>query len=135
MQSIKIDLGTIQLAVNDDPERIIEFNPQDIGFAERFYTLLSEFDVKSREFYERAEKIEKNDVENGLGLMREMCEYMREKIDQVFGEGSSQKAFGNAMTLNMFEQFFAGVTPYIQKARTEKVKQYTNRAQKRAALK
>ena len=135
MQSIKIDLGTIQLAVNDDPERIIEFNPQDIGFAERFYTLLSEFDVKSREFYERAEKIEKNDVENGLGLMREMCEYMREKIDQVFGEGTSQKAFGNAMTLNMFEQFFAGVTPYIQKARTEKVKQYTNRAQKRAALK
>ena len=135
MQSLKIDLGTIQLAVNDDPERIIEFNPQDIGFAERFYTLLSEFDAKSREFYERAEKIEKNDVENGLGLMREMCEYMREKIDQVFGEGSSQKAFGNAMTLNMFEQFFAGVTPYIQKARTEKVKQYTNRAQKRAALK
>ena len=135
MQSLKIDLGTIQLAVNDDPERIIEFNPQDIGFAERFYALLSEFDVKSREFYERAEKIDNNDVENGLGLMREMCEYMREKIDQVFGEGTSQKAFGNAMTLNMFEQFFVGVTPYIQKARTEKVKQYTDRAQRRATLK
>ena len=135
MQSLKIDLGTVKLAVNDDPEKVIEFNPTDVGMAERFYDLLTEFDTKSQEYQKKAFEIDPEDIESGLSLMREMCEYMRGKIDYVFGDGTSEKAFGNAMTLNMFEQFFAGITPYIQKARSEKVKQYTNRAQKRAASK
>ena len=42
----------------------------------------------------------------------------------VFGAGTSEKAFGEAQTLNMFEQFFDGITPYIQGARGQKVSKY-----------
>ena len=135
MQSLKIDLGTVKLAVNDDPEKVIEFNPTDVGMAERFYELISEFNVKKEEYQKKSFELDPENVEGGLSLLHEICEYMRGKIDYVFGDGTSQKAFGNAMVLDMFEQFFAGITPYIQKARSEKVKQYTNRAQKRTKTK
>jgi hypothetical protein len=32
------------------------------------------------------------------------------------------------MTLEMFEQFFSGVTPFVQTARSEKIAQYTTTA-------
>ena len=39
MDSLRLD-GVVRLAINDDPERVITFVPDDILFAERFYALL-----------------------------------------------------------------------------------------------
>ncbi len=54
-----------------------------------------------------------------------MCNYMKEQIDFVFGKGTSEKAFGNALTLNMFDQFLGGISDYISKSRNSKMKKYT----------
>lgn len=142
MQSLKIDNGSIRLAINDDPDRVIEFNPYDVNFAERFYQLLTDFETKEKEYDQKLQIIDENkevdafgipkNVGEGLDLIKEICEYLRGRIDYVFGKGTSQKAFGSANTLNMFEQFLDGITPYIQNARTGKVEKYTgNRAQRR----
>ncbi len=144
MQSLRIDTGSIKLAINEDPGRVIEFNPNDIGFVERFYGLISDFEEKEKEYTARIEKLDENkeidsygiprNLGEGLVILKDICEYMRGRIDHVFGDGTSQKAFGDANTLDMFEQFLDGVTPYIQNARTGKVEKYTgNRAQRRAA--
>lgn len=144
MQSLRIDTGSIKLAINEDPNRVIEFNPNDISFIERFYGLITDFEEKEKEYTKRLEKLGKNkevdslgipkNLDEGLVILRDICDFMRGRIDHVFGEGVSQKAFGDANTLNMFEQFLDGVTPYIQNARTGKVQKYTgNRAQRRAA--
>jgi len=136
MDTLTISTGEKHIAINGDPERVIVFNPSDVAFAERFYDLIREFEAKLKEYQPRSEAIEiHQDVdENGvplnlpdkLALMREVCEYMRSKIDGLFGAGTSQKVFGDALVLSGFEQFFRGITPYIQTARSEKIAQYTN---------
>ena len=60
-----------------------------------------------------------------IKLIREICEWTREKIDAVFGKGTAQAAFGDSMSLDMFGQFFEGVTPYIEKERSKKISQYS----------
>jgi hypothetical protein len=137
MDSIKIDSGVKRILVNDDPTRVIQFNPTDITFAERFYNLIGEFERKQNEYQKRAEEIEKqtevdaNGVPQNIGaritLLREVCEYVRGKIDHLFGEGSSEAAFGDVLSLEMFTQFFDGITPFVQSARNNKLAQYNKK--------
>lgn len=145
MEELRIDTGGVKLKVNGDPTRVIVFNPTDISFAERFYGLLSEFEEKEKEYQQKVEALQKNTETDSLGipknfgpalvLLRETCGFLREKIDDVFGAGTSQAAFGDANTLDMFEQFFEGITPFVQKAREKQVSKYTTPTSYRNVLK
>lgn len=136
MDSIKIDTGVKRISINDDPGRVIVFNPSDVAFAERFYRLIGEFQDKQAEYQRRAEELEQNAVvnENGipsnlaesLALLREACEFLRAKIDDLFGAGTSEKVFGDALSLDAFEQFFEGITPFVQTARSDKMTRYVS---------
>lgn len=137
VDSIRIETGLKRIAINDDPDRIIEFNPRDVIFAERFYDLIREFEKAEKEYLARAEELDADDAvdENGLPanaggrltLLKDICQFIREKIDLVFGEGTSRIAFGDALELEMFEQFFKGITPFIEASRKEKVVQYSRK--------
>lgn len=137
MDSIRIDTGVKRVCINDNPEKVIEFNPSDVIFAEKFYQLIKDFELKQTEFINRSKELDANKEidENGLpvnlnesiALLKEVCNYFREKIDGLFGEGSSQKAFGDSLNLDIFEQFFEGILPFIEKVREEKVKKYVKR--------
>ena len=134
MDSIRIDSGVKRIAVNGDESRVIEFNPEDIVFVEKFYGLIKQFEEKEVEFRERSEQISsKEDVDelgipvntaDSIQLALDLCNYLRGQIDQVFGSGTSQKVFGETQTLSMFEQFFGGIMPFIQGARSEKMEKY-----------
>ncbi len=143
--NLNINTGEIRLTINNDPSREIAFNPNDLGFVESFYDLISEFEKKSKEFEAKANGIEEETEldENGIyknmkqriGFTREVCQYLRDKLDGVFGAGTSNTVFGNVNTLDMFPEFFDGIIPFIQKVRSEKIAKYTSdRKQKRAAL-
>lgn len=144
MDSLHINNGGIRLAVNDDPSRVIEFNPKDLSFAERFYSLLGEFEVKEKEYKAKAAELEKDRAIDAYGipknfgtslkLLHETCDFLRNKIDEVFGAGTSQAAFGDTNTLDMFEQFFNGITPFIQKFRNQQVQKYTSKGNKRIGV-
>ena len=133
MDNIRIDLGIKKVLINDGPE-FIEFNPSDVAFAEQFYQLMKEFELKRVEYQARAAEIDAIteldpdgipvNFPDKLAIMREVCEFMREKIDDLFGKGTSQKVFGDARTLNMFEQFITGITPYIRAERKKKIEKY-----------
>lgn len=136
-QSIKINTSTIRLLVNDDPNRVIEFNPEDIAFIDAFYGLIQEFDSKMNEFKQRELVIRKNKAVDKFGipvstkeeikLTKDLCR-LREKIDALFGAGTADTAFGKANSPDMFVQFFDGITPFIQTAREKKVQKYTAKA-------
>jgi hypothetical protein len=135
MESLRID-GFIQLAINDDPERVISFAPDDIMFAERFYRLLDALREKETEYRKRAGELSENKAVDdygipemapaGIDLLRDVCDFMRDEIDKLFGEGTSDKAFGEIRSLDMIEQFFKGITPYIQNARQSKTQRYVS---------
>ena len=134
MDSIKIDSGIKRIAVNDDPDRVIVFNPSDIQFAERYYDLTRDFEIKLAEYEKRAEVIDQVTEVDTIGLpvnmadriafMRDICEYVYGQIDRLFGAGTSQKAFDGTLGLDMIQQFFEGITPFVQQARQAKVGKY-----------
>ncbi len=140
MSNISINTGEIRLTINDDESRVITFNPNDLQFVDNLYNLLAELENKEKEYKRKESEIDKNTEVNSYGipanlkdkleLLKETCSYMRDKIDTVFGEGTSQKVFGNANTLDMFEQFFNGVIPYIQNVRDQKINKYTKNNKK-----
>ena len=133
--SIRIDTGVKRIMINDDPNRVIIFNPKDVIFAEKFYAMIAEFRGKQNDFIARAEALDAVEETDEFGLpintgeriqlVREVCEWTRAKIDDVFGEGTSQRAFGDAISIPMFTQFFEGITPFIEEERSGQVQKYS----------
>lgn len=129
--------NTVRLTVNDDPDRVVEFNPSDVGFVSRFYDLMDNVEAKEGEYNAKLEEIQKDTSINSFGvpnalkkeiaLTAEICDYMREQVDAVFGEGTSQTAFGDMNVPAMFGEFFDGIAPHITAARSKATKKYTGK--------
>ena len=139
--SIRVDAGIKTILINDDPDREVSFNPLDILFAEKFYALLDEFHVKDVEYKKKIKELEEIEGEDEYGLpenmpetfklFNEMLNYLFEKIDGLFGKGTSKIVFGEHRNFEMIQQFFEGLMPFIKKARSERIKQYTKPAEKK----
>ncbi len=145
MAGIKINTGIIRLEVDcDGVKDEISFNPNDVVFMENIYRLMGELQKKKEEYAEAEERLNanKDTDENGipvntkerLSLILDICSYIKGQIDEIFGAGTSKKLFGSANTLDMFEQFFDGITPYIQSARESKLSQYKNNTPRNVML-
>lgn len=127
----------------------IHFNPNDVAFAERVYDLIGEMDAAEQDYTRRAEELEADTMEGPYGLpanqrqrlalLREVCEAMHARIDEVFGDGTAQLCFGGALDLDAIWQFFDGIAPHLDAAHQERIKKYTqrhgNRQQRRALTK
>lgn len=142
MNSLQISTGEKRIAINGDPERVIVFNPSDVLFAERFYRLIGEFQERLTQYQVVSRELDKNkavdendlpvNMQERIDLVKEACMYIYEKIDVLFGEGTSLKVFEDALSLDAVTQFFDGITSFIQPARAEKIAKYTNAKPKRA---
>lgn len=132
---VRINTGEIRLQVEcNGKQSDIAFNPNDINFVESLYVVFGELENKQKELQEKEAELLKNkdvdkygfpvNLKEKIKLMKETCGYMRQQVDSVFGVGTSQKIFGDTNTLDMFEQFFEAVTPYVQHARDSKMQKY-----------
>jgi hypothetical protein len=136
MQSIQINTGEIKLAINDDPNRVIVFNPADVMFAERFYKMAGTLEDTLTQYQRQMTELEKEtgvdekgipvNADARMELVKEISTYCRGQIDELFGAGTSQKAFGDTLNVSVFAQFFEGITPFIKQARADKIQKYTN---------
>lgn len=130
---IRIESGAKRIQINDE-DLFIEFNPSDIVFVEKFYQIIGEFETKLADYESRAQAIDTTTEmgENGLPLnlgdrlafVREVCEFTHERIDFLFGAGTASKAFGGVLNLEMIEQFFVGITPFVKQVRESKTAKY-----------
>lgn len=137
MDSLNFQTNEIKLMINDDPSRVIKFDPSDVLFASGFYKILGEFNQKMIDLQKGAKELEQETAidENGLPInaaerlkfVKEVCEYLRSKIDQLFGSGTSQTVFGDGMSIQAIEGFFEGVMPYVEKARNKKLAKHINK--------
>jgi hypothetical protein len=134
-----ISSGTKKITIKDESGEVrgvISFNPTDTTFTEMFYQLIGEFKTKIDELQDRSKELEKDSRvdENGLFLntgerlafVRETCVFIREKIDHLFGAGTSQIAFGDTLNLDVFPQFFEGIMPFVKEARKRVMSKYVD---------
>jgi len=132
-ESLRIETGAKKILINDGPE-FIEFNPFDVAFVEKFYSVFTEFKMKTEEFKAQATELDSHSEidEDGLPVnmldrmkfARELCDYSYGQIDVLFGEGTSEKVFRGVRNVELVEQFFGGLIPFIQNEREEKLKKY-----------
>ena len=141
MDEIKIISRKKRIAIRDEDDQVIgeiSFNPHDVAFAERFHEIYQEFASKQKEYEAKAKEldaanadVDQNGIprqfDQGIAFIREVCEFMYEKIDQLFGEGTSKIVFRDSLDVDMIGQFFEGITPFIEQARAEKIKGYFNK--------
>lgn len=135
--NISIDTGELRITINDDPDRVLVFNPKDVVFAEKFFNLVGDFKEQLEMYKSRMVEIELVDEKDDNGLpvnasdrldvLKETCRYVNTQIDVLFGEGTSTMLFGSVLNLEVFTQFFNGLIPFVEKARKEKVQKYTKK--------
>lgn len=140
MESLDLKTNSKKLAITRDGEQtgVLTFDPSDVVFAEKFYNLIAEFQAKGKEYEPRAMALDGNTATdaNGLpvnfgeriALLREVCEYIRARIDHLFGIGTSQAAFGDVYDTELIVQFLEGLKPFFQSARAAKIEKYTSTA-------
>ena len=80
----------------------------DIDFTDA--ELIERIDVKSKEVYSQAEELEKNkeNLSPAEGIRQE-CKILKEFLDYVFGEGTSEKIFGDKNSLRDCLQAFEDI--------------------------
>lgn len=128
MNNIVFEEGIKEFAINNDENRILRFNPSDIGLVDRIKNELEKIDVYAKDNL--------SDKEN-FDLAIELDKQLREHVDQMFYEVASQIIFAdqNVMTtvngMTIFERFFRSLLntmePYVKKEgrkSKEKIEKY-----------
>ena len=133
----------LEITINEDPNRVVCFDPEDTAFAENFYALTRKLSEKQKEFDEKVKALETDErdeygiqktLPEQIALQKDICAFFYAEIDALFGEGTSKTAFGNSNSFDLIAQFFNGLSPLIKKTREEKVLKYVgNRTQRRSA--
>ena len=145
MEDFVVKTGVKRMMINGNPENVIEFNPSDVAFAEKFYNLAKEIKHTFEEGQKRESVIAKNkevdedgfplNIRDEFAFTRELCEKMRAKVDELFGDGTIKKVFGESLFPEMFLNFLDAISPYLQSARSEKMEKYVPQARKRHVMK
>lgn len=145
MQSIRFDDGFKEFMINDDPNRVIRFNPADYGILERFNTahkeMLSELEALGSDIDinpDGTPNVPENELEEAAKLLGKTRKIICDKVDYIFGNPVSEIAFGTQSPISsikglpLFELFINAARPYIekevmaeQKASQKRVEKYT----------
>lgn len=126
-----------QFTINGDESKVLEFDPGDALFSEKFYKVIHEVQAEEAIYTRKAKELSENkeldsyglpqNMGDQISLLLELSNFMRDKIDYLFGEGTSQMTFGESRNLTTIGQFFEGITPAFDEVRGEKVSKYRRR--------
>lgn len=129
MQNLNFEDGVVELTINNDPNKIIRFNPTDLTFVERYYNIAekSEKLVKKYNEKQKASKIvdgKNNNHKLEEELLRSSNKDARDLINSLFGQdGIADVIFGRVHPLSptqngktVLENFLEAITVYIKEA-------------------
>ena len=134
MNNFNFDEGYKEYTINNNPNRVIRFNPTDVGIIERF-------SVSSKALEEITTKI--NEDESDTAVLAMLDAEIKKQIDFIFNQPVSDVVFGAQSPMApvggkmLFECFLEAVLPEIKanierekKESVERVGKYVKAAQK-----
>lgn len=116
--------NTIKIEVNDDGE-YIEINPDDKRFTLRLKGFINSLKSLEKETAEKADawaKLGDNATDDdALDLLEydaQVCEKVKNSIDELFGDNTCRKVFGEGVlpSLDNVREFINAITPYFAEA-------------------
>ena len=134
MNNLNFNEGYKEFTINNNPNRVIRFNPTDIGIIERF-------EVTSKKLEGIAAGISEN--ESDEKVLAKLDAEIKAQIDYIFNQPVSEIVFGAQSPMApvggkmLFERFLEAVLPEIKesieiekKESAERVGKYVKAAQK-----
>ncbi len=133
MDKIRIQRNIRRIEVNDNGECIV-LDFDDLNLPYRFYGMLKKLETDRVKFSKRFSESLKGKTaaecsDEFVAAERELNIYFRDAIDEVFGEGTCRKVYGDILpSLEMHLQFFDALRPYFEeelKRRQQKMDKYS----------
>ena len=142
MQNLNFDDGYKEYSINNDPNRVIRFNPADFGIIERINKAYEEIDKATidTDIELKANGEPMKLIGQAAEVVKAMNDTIRKQIDYIFNSPVSDIVFGNQSPLGMvkgvplYERFLSTLIPVIQKeveaemlASRKRVSKYTDK--------
>lgn len=125
MDSIRVKRRElIEIEVNDEHETI-SIDPNDrrfvaniMGFVKTLRDCMSELQERANTLKLKAETEPDNAIIEAIEYESTISNKAAKELDSIFGEGACDKIFGKgvAPSLDMINDFFTQIVPFIQKA-------------------
>lgn len=124
MKSLKIDDGYKEFMINDDPNRVIRFNPADMAILSRFDEAVKKIEASQKEmkgdFTLNPDGSPVSQLEQAGEAVRNLTELIEGQVNYIFNSEVAKAVFGNQSPLStvggvpLYERFFEAVIPEIE---------------------
>jgi hypothetical protein len=124
MQNLSMNDGFKEFSINNDPNRVIRFNPSDFGIIDRINSAYTEIEKSTNIDTDVALKNDgtaKDDLERAATIVQQVSNTIKGQIDYIFNSPVSDIVFGKQSPLSLvggmplYEQFLNVVIPVIKK--------------------
>ena len=125
MESMVIRTGLKAVPIENELGEIrgiFKFRPTDAQMYKKLKDLMESIKERETSVAER-EELCKNDDER-MALFEEVCDDYKNKIDMLYGAGSSKILFDDAYCFEMFEDFFQMMNHYYGLERKKATSKY-----------
>lgn len=118
MDSIRVSSNIKKIEVNDNGD-YITLNFNDRSFPSKFYSLMDQFESKKIEVESKLTEIssitdETEKTKEMLHLDMEIHKWLSKEVDNIFGEDTCKKVFGNVIpNIFLYVDFFDQITPFF----------------------
>lgn len=133
MDKIRIARNIKRIEVNDNGE-FITLDFDDLNLPYRYYGMLKRLEKDRVKFAQELQeklrdKTGMDSAEELVNAERDLNIYFRDAIDEVFGEGTCRKVYGDILpSIDMHLQFFDAIRPYFEEEaqrRRQKMNKYS----------
>lgn len=133
MDKIRITRNIKRIEVNDNGE-FITLDFDDLNLPYRYYGMLKRLEKDRVKFAQELQeklrdKTGMDSAEELVNAERDLNIYFRDAIDEVFGEGTCRKVYGDILpSIDMHLQFFDAIRPYFEEEaqrRRQKMSKYS----------
>lgn len=124
MQNLNFEDGFKEFSINNDPNRIIRFNPSDFSIIERIKTAYDEIDKATKiedDIDLKADGTPVEELGKAAEIVKGINDTIKNQIDYIFNSPVSEMVFGKQSPLSMikgvplWERFMNTIAPVIQK--------------------
>ena len=140
--NLQLEDNSIEVYINSDPTRNIVFNPTAIGFVENYIALVNFARTAQDDPKYKVDALVDSDdldvtvdaIEVGIKAHKLFFNDLCDKVDSLFGAGTSMKATQGNVDLDILIKLMTGLAQHIDAAQQDRLKNYTaNREARRAA--
>ncbi len=128
MESINLSIndGKKKVILNDDENKVLIFNPNDLESRRKMYSVNEKILEYDKKFKEKIKTLKENkDVEKVFELEEEMHNFIKNLVDDVFGEGVADMITDKKTNPVALMNFFTAIMPYFLDKVENKRKKYT----------